>query len=207
MRWWRRSRGYWLVGGSSEVCSYISKCVRCLELRGVVKDQKMADLPPDRLEPAPPFTYCAVDYIGQWIIKDGRNELRRYVVLITCMASRAIHLECVNFMDTASFINALRHFSCRRGPIHQFRSDRGSNFIGARGELKEALAELDHQRVSTELLKVNCDKFSFRMSVPSASHMGGVWERLIRNARSFMSRMAPSWMRSLFIHSCVKQRQ
>ena len=49
------------------------------------------------------------------------------------------------------------------------------------------MAELDHQRISTELLKVNCDWFSFRMNVPSASHMGGVWERQIRTVRSVMS--------------------
>ena len=145
------------MGGSSVVSSYISKCVKYLKLRGVVKDQKMADLPPDWLEPAPPFTYCAVDYFGPWIIKDGRKELKRYGVLFTCMASRAIHLECSNSMYTASFINALRHFICRRGPIRQLRSDQGSNFIGARRELKEALAELYHQRISTELL--NCDWF------------------------------------------------
>ena len=112
-----RSRGYWLVGGSSVVSSYISKCVKCLKLRGVVKDQKMADLPPDRLEPVPPSTYCAVDYFGPWIIKDGRKELKRYGVLFTCMASTAIHLECANSMDTASLINALCRFICPRGPI------------------------------------------------------------------------------------------
>lgn len=155
------------MSGSSVVSSYVSKCVKCLKLRGVVKDQKMADLSPDRLEPAPPFTYCAVDYFGPWITKDGRKELKKYAVLFTCMASRAIHLECANSMDTASFINALRRFICIKGPVRLLRSDQGSNFIGARRELKEALAELDHQRVSTELLKVNCDWFSFRMNVPS----------------------------------------
>ncbi|XP_068756492.1 uncharacterized protein [Montipora capricornis] len=36
----------------------------------------MADLPPDRLEPAPPLTYCAEDYFGPWIIKDERKELK-----------------------------------------------------------------------------------------------------------------------------------
>ncbi len=182
-----RSRGYWLVGGSSVISSYISKCVKCRRLRGSVEDQKMADLPADRLEPAPPFTYCAVDYFGPWFIKDGRKEMKRYGVLFTCMASRAIHLECANSMDTASFINALRRFICRRGPIRQLRSDQGSNFIGARRELKEALAELDHMQIRSELLKNNCDWFSFRMNVPSASHMGGVWERQIRTVRSVMS--------------------
>ena len=49
-----RSNGYWIIGGSSIVGYYITNCVLCHRLRGSVQDQKMADLPSDRLHPAPP---------------------------------------------------------------------------------------------------------------------------------------------------------
>ena len=78
-----RSSGYWIVGGSSVVSNHISKCVSCRKLRGRPQEQKMANLPEDRLEPAPPFTFCAVDYFGPWYIKEGRRELKRYGVLFT----------------------------------------------------------------------------------------------------------------------------
>ena len=124
--------GYWIVGGSYAVASYIARCVKCQKLRGMVEEQKMADLPLDRSEPTPPFTFSTVDYFGPWIIKEGRREVKRYGVLFTCMASRAVHLESANSLDTASFINALRRFVCRGGPVCQLRSDQGSNFMGAR---------------------------------------------------------------------------
>ena len=182
-----RSRGFWVIGGSTAVAKCISNCVTCRKLRGTAQQQRMADLPVDRLEPAPPFTYCAVDYFGPWIVQEGRKAIKRYGVIFTCMASRAIHLESSNTMDTHSFINALRRFICRRGPIRQLRSDQGTNFVGAKGELKEALKELDHDMIRSELLKENCDWFVFKMNVPSASHFGGVWERQIRTVRSVMS--------------------
>lgn len=182
-----RSCGYWIVGGSSAVASHISKCVKCRKMRGVVEDQKMADFPLDRSEPAPPFTFSAVDYFGPWLIKEGRKEVKRYGVLFTCMASRAVHLESANSLDTASFINALRRFTCRRGPVRQLRSDQGSNFVGAKRELKEAVSEFDDNQIKEELLKNNCDWITFKMNVPSASHMGGVWERQIRTVRSVLS--------------------
>ena len=147
----------------------------------------MSDLPEDRLETAPPFTYCAVDYFGPFIVKDGRKELKRYGVLFTCMASRAIHLETSNSLDTDSFINALRRFISRRGPIRQLRSDQGTNFVGARKELAQALSEMDQERIKAKLLEEQCDWFSFKMNVPAASHMGGVWERQIRTVRSVLS--------------------
>ena len=48
-----RSAGYWVTGGSSAVFNHIAQCVKCRKLRGTPQDQKMADLPEDRLEPAP----------------------------------------------------------------------------------------------------------------------------------------------------------
>lgn len=128
----------------------------------------MADLPLDRSEPTPPFTFSAVDYFGHGIIKEGRREVKRYGVLFTCMASRAVHLERANSLDTASFINALRRFVCRRGPVRQLWSDQGSNFVGA------ALKEFNDDQIKEELLKNNCDWITFKMNVPSASHMGGI---------------------------------
>lgn len=182
-----RSNGFWIVGCSSAVSSLILHCVTCRRLRSFPQEQKMADLPSDRVEPSPPFTYCAVDLFGPWYIKEGRKELKRYGVLFTCLACRAIHVETSNSLSTDSFINSLRRFIAIRGPVKQLRSDRGTNFVGAERELKQAFTELDEERVSQFLLKENCDLIDFKMNVPSASHMGGVWERQIRSVRNVMS--------------------
>ncbi|XP_064106705.1 uncharacterized protein LOC135215687 isoform X1 [Macrobrachium nipponense] len=88
-----RSSGYWIISGSSLVAKHISKCVTCRKIRHDTLTQKMADLPKDRVEMSSPFTYSAVDYFGPFIIKEGRKELKRYGVLITCMSTRAIHIE------------------------------------------------------------------------------------------------------------------
>ncbi len=68
--------------------------------------------------------------------------------------------------------------------IRQLRSDQGTNFIGAKRELKEALKMIDRDKIRQELLHNNCDWFEFNMNVPSGSHMGGVWERQIRMVRN-----------------------
>ncbi|KAK3736769.1 hypothetical protein QZH41_020665, partial [Actinostola sp. cb2023] len=43
-------------------------------LRGAVQEQRMADLPKDRLESAPPFTSCGVDYFGPFLVKQATWE-------------------------------------------------------------------------------------------------------------------------------------
>ena len=147
----------------------------------------MSDLPEDLLESTPPFTYCAVDYFGPFVIKERRKELKRYGALFTFMSSRAIHIEIANSLETDSFINALRRFISRRGPIRQLRSDQGTNFVGARTELTQALAEMNHDKIKKKLLEEQCDWFTFKMNVPAASHMGGVWERQIRTVRNVLA--------------------
>lgn len=127
-----RSSGFWIIEGSSPVRKHISMCTVCKKVRGCAQEQKMSDLPKDRLEPNAPFTYSAVDFFGPFYVKEGRKELKRYGVLFTCMSSRAIHLETANYLSTDSFINAYRRFIGRRGPVIQLRSAQGTNFIGAK---------------------------------------------------------------------------
>ena len=147
----------------------------------------MANLPEVRLESAPPFTFCAVDYFGPWHIKEGRREVKRYGVLFTCLASRAVHLEVASSLSTDSFLNAYRRFVGRRGPVRQLRSDQGTNFVGAKNELQQALSTLEHEKIRQELVKNNCDWVDFKMNVPEASRMGGAWERQIRTVRNVLA--------------------
>ena len=132
----------------------------CRRRQGTTETQRMSDLPFDRVTEIAPFTYTGVDAFGPWYIKEGRKSTKRYGIIFTCMASRAIHLETVNYMDTDSFICALRQFICRRGNVRQLRLDRGSNFIGAKGELSQAWNEMKQQQVQKFLLTKNCD-FAF----------------------------------------------
>ena len=182
-----RNSGYWIVGCTSLVYKTVSRCVTCRRIFRNTQEQKMADLPSDRMAAAPPFTYVASDYFGPWIVKEGRKELKRYGVLFTCMASRAVHLETACSLRTDSFINALRRFVAIRGPIRQLRSDQGTNFVGADNELKRAVHEMDESKIEHFLLQHNCDYIKFKQNVPSASHQGGVWERQIRSVRRVMS--------------------
>lgn len=113
----------------------------------------MADLPKERIVPdLPPFTNVGVDYFGPVGIKRGRATCKRYEVLFTCMASRAVHLEVANSLETDACINAIRRFISRRGQVVHIRSDNGTNFIGAERELREAVGELNHERIQGALI-------------------------------------------------------
>ncbi|XP_068724041.1 uncharacterized protein [Montipora capricornis] len=45
---------------------------------------------------------------------------------------------------------------------------------------------MDQNQVKQEMLKVSCDWFELKLNVPTASHMGGIWERQIRTVRTVL---------------------
>ena len=182
-----RSSDFWIICGNSVTKSIFNKCVICRSLRGKVGTQKMAELPRRRVTDSPPFTYYGVDMFGPFIIKEGRKELKRYGAMFTCLASRAVHIEITNSMETDSFILALRRFIARRGNVRSITSDNGTNFVGAHNELKKAFSEMNHQQIQHYLTNTGADWLICSRNVPAVSHMGGVWERHIRSARSILA--------------------
>ncbi|KAK0150310.1 hypothetical protein N1851_008772 [Merluccius polli] len=169
---------FWLACANSLARKIIRSCVFCRRMQAKVEEQKMSDLPEDRLLPdLPPFTNVGIDYFGPIEVKRGRAHVKRWGVIFTCLVSRAVHLEVASHLDTNSCINALRRFMCRRGPVKSIRTDNGTNFVGAQKELKEALKGLDHVRIQNELLK---DEVKWTFNPPFGAHHGGIWERLIR---------------------------
>ena len=157
----------------------------------------MAELPFDRLQEAPPITCCGVDLFGPFIITNRRKELKRYGVMFTCLCSRAIHIEVAHSLETDSFILALRRFIGRRGNIRQMRSDNGSNFFGAVRELRKSFRGMNHTQISEYLQTCGTDWITWINNPPTASHMGGVWERQIRSARTILDSLVKTHGRSL----------
>jgi hypothetical protein len=125
-----------------------------------------------------------MDCFGPFICKDKRKENKRYGLIFCCLASRAVHLELLDDMSTDCFINSFRCFTSIRGPVQTMISDRGTNFVGANNEFQKAMLDMIDAKTQTYLKSKQCD---FKFNVPSASHMGGCWERLIRTVRNVMS--------------------
>ncbi|KAL2092789.1 hypothetical protein ACEWY4_012587 [Coilia grayii] len=175
---------FWIVNANSAAHKIMSKCVVCRRVRGNKGEQKMADLPKERLTAdLPPFSNVGVDYFGPFETKRGRSLVKRYGVIFTYMSTRAVHLEMAHTLDTDSCINALRRFISRRGQVTHIRSDNGTNLVGAKKELQNAISTWNKEKIHNAMLQKGI-QWSF--NPPAASHHGGVWERLIRMVRQII---------------------
>ncbi|CAC5426192.1 unnamed protein product [Mytilus coruscus] len=139
---------YWIVNAPTAIRKLISKCVVCRKQGSRVGEQKMANLPEDcLLLNEPLFTRVGVDYFGPFEVKIKRSHVKRYGVIFTCLASRAVHLEVAASLDTDCYINALRRFIARRGQVVKIRSDNGTNFVGAEKELKRSISDWNVEQI------------------------------------------------------------
>ena len=181
-----RANGFWVLSVNAQVRKVIRDCIRCRLFRGKLSDQKMADLPLDRMLSEPPFTYCGVDIFGPFHTKEGRKQMKRYGVLFTCLSLRAVHIEVAANIDTDSFILSLRRFLARRGPVRVIRSDNGGNFVGCENEFIQEISKMDDDKIAAFLLSGNCDWISWKKNPPVSSHMGGAWERMIKSIRNVL---------------------
>ena len=176
---------YWLVGARYHVRRVLSKCVTCRKREARPCAQLMGDLPDDRVTPGqPPFTNVGVDYFGPIHVKRGRGREKRYGCLFTCLTTRAIHLEVAHALDTDAFLNALFRFIARRGQPQIIRSDNGRNLVGGERELREEIDRWSQSWIQAEL---SDRRIRWLFNPPSASHMGGVWERQIRTVRRVLA--------------------
>lgn len=160
----------------------------------------MADLPPERVTPAPPFLRVGVDYCGPFMVNYPQRKkapVKYFVAIFVCLVTKAVHIEMVADLTTDAFLAALRRFAARRGKPELIMSDNATNFVGARRQLDEMRRMLQSQqaqeRVVTEAAK---DSIKFQFIPARSPTFGGLWEAAVKSMKYHLKRSIG--MKSLF---------
>ena len=183
---------FWILNARALTGRILRICISCRRRHEGVMNQMMGDLPRARLTPhEPPFTYTGLDFFGPFYVKRARSTEKVYGCIFVCLTSRAIHIEDVGSLETDAFIQAFRRFICICGAAKEIWSDNGTNFTGGERELTVAIQDLDQEIIQRSLhekdVEWHCQPLKkWHFQPPTASHMSGVWERLIRSVRKTM---------------------
>ena len=128
------------------------------------------------------FVRTAVDVGGPFITVQGRGKRRekRYMCLMTCLNSCAVHLEVAFGLDTDSFLNAFYRIVNRRGLPKEVISDNGANFVEANKELQELVSLLHKDKMNDAI----CNQgIKWHFNPPLAPPFGGVHATMIKAAK------------------------
>lgn len=185
---------FWPLNGRTVIRSVLRGCIICFRNKPSSIIRQMGDLPVDRVTQYRPFYVTGVDFAGPFLIKDGRLRnraiVKAYLCIFVCFATKAVHLELVSDLTSASFLSTLTRFVSRRGLCKTIYSDNATNFVGTRNELQrviETLSNLVKECSFSKFLYEN--NISWKFIPPNSPHHGGLWEAAVKTAKYHATKM------------------
>lgn len=183
---------YWIPRGLSVIKAVIHECTTCRRYNKRTLKQQMGALPASRVNGTRAFKECGIDYAGPIQVRTwkgrGHKSHKAYIAVFICMATKAIHLECVSDMTSISFIAALHRFISRRGVPSDIYSDNGTNFVGANKmlELKSKQEEAEYnEAIYKEFQK---QQIEWHFIPPLSPHFGGLWEAAVKSMKTHLKK-------------------
>ncbi|XP_065191904.1 uncharacterized protein LOC135822994 [Sycon ciliatum] len=169
---------FWIPKGRSAVKALVRRCQTCIRYEGApYKTPQMSPLPSTRVTQARPFSHIGLDYFGPVLVRTQSETAKAWVCLITCMVTRAVHLEPVHDMTAAEFLLALRRFVARRGTPELVVSDNAPQFKLAKSALDIAWSNIVVDTSVTSYISRH--QIQWHFIVANSPWMGGMYERLV----------------------------
>lgn len=173
---------FWIPTGRQSVRSTLYHCITCKKFNArPYKYPDFPSLPTERVTPSQCFTHCGLDYMGPITTKENDQTVKIWICLITCMSTRAIHLEIVSDNSTIEFLLALRRFMARRGTPTSITSDNAPTFKLGAEILRNNLYTLDLNKINDFLTNAN---IKWKYITPLTPFQGGFYERLVGSVKN-----------------------
>jgi hypothetical protein len=174
-----REHGYLILGLDNLLKEVKASCFDCKARDNKPYEQKMSAIPSFRFEkPLQAFSKTGLDFAGPFHVKVGRakQRLKSYVLVFTCLQTRAVHLEVTNDQSTASVMNAFSRFIDVRGMPNEFLSDNWKSFTSPEKELQSWVRDLDDDLI----IRQNLADAVWRFTPPYGPHHGGIYETMVK---------------------------
>lgn len=120
--------------------------------------------------------------------RDGEliAKVKAWTVIFVCMRTKAIHLDFVDNLSSASFIECFECFISRRGQVSRLYSDNGTNFVGAEKEIARAYAEWQKDGTVDSIASHGT---AWTFMTPAAPHQGGIYEAGVKSMKFHLKRV------------------
>lgn len=176
-----------------------NKCQLCRLVEKRMMKAPMGTLPIQRVLPSYPFEHSSCDIFGPYQVElfgkvtrqrqHNPGYYKAYGLILTCLSTRAIHIETMHGQSTNSFLSAFRRFICMRGQPKTMYSDCGGQLVAADEELKPVVDALDHNKIK-QFGVTNGMQWSY--ASPGSPWQNGVSESLIASVKKTLNTVMDS---------------
>ena len=136
---------FWILNYYSAVKEAIKDCVWCKRVNARTIRINTNAYRDFRVEPdSIPFRDIMIDHMGPFVVKmSGKNE-KVWVLILTCLFSRAVSLLVCKSLDTSCFLRAFQLHVFKYGLPKLILSDPGTCLIAGVNVMKDFLCDFEY---------------------------------------------------------------
>ena len=176
-------RRFWVTRGRETVKRVLGQCKVCKRFDGgPFSMPTMPQYPKDKVTAgSAPFTTTGIDYFGPVMVKVNSNPVKAWVVLFTCLTTRAVHLEVATDMTIRTFLMMHRRFTARSGTPRKVISDNAKQFKLASTTIDAVWQSIEECSDVLNYISTRGTKWAFITEL--APWMGGFYERMVQTVK------------------------
>ena len=106
---------FFIPGVRKMITDMKKSCPGCIRLNKNSFAAFEADVPDVLKSVQPPFSFCQADIFGPILASQDGVQLKRWVLVVLCLSSRAVHLEILHNYSSQSITRGFRRTFALRG--------------------------------------------------------------------------------------------
>jgi len=177
---------FWVPSAFHTVKKLIKPCIFCKKLFGRTVQLNQSNYRDVRINPTKiAYRDVSLDHIGSYQVRDDSgNKIKVYILIVTCMWSRAVNLLLCRRIDNKSFLLALQTHIHEYGIMQTILSDNGSPIVSSINQIKSFMNDA---RTKNFLTERNIRVLEFNPYPAGASFLGGTVESLVKQTKNMIS--------------------
>lgn len=185
---------FWILAARNIVRQRVQQCNICFKVNPRNMEPFFGELPGFRVKESKPFCHTSMDFGGPIHVvpqrRRGVHSIKTYICLFVCLVTKAVHLELACDLSTESFLNCLKRFISRRGPVAMLYSDNGTNFVGAKSYLDNMYQLLDSEEYKDKFANVAREnRIEIKFFPPSSPHFNGLAESNVKSVKNHLKKI------------------
>ena len=174
-------RNYFFLHHFSVVRKVLRQCSICRRLNDRPVKLNQSAYRDFRVDPdSQPFSSVFIDYMGPWTVVNAKTKMKVYVLVITCLWSRAVNLKVCLSADVNEFLKALQLHVFDYGIFKTCTSDLGSQISAGFNILRTFLDDFDTQKYFEEC---GISKLSLTQFCKGNSALGSLVECCVKSTK------------------------
>jgi hypothetical protein len=142
-----------------------------------------------------PFSSIFLDYIGPWTVKFGPEKKKIYVLIITCLFTRAVNLKICLSAETEEFLRAIQLHVYDYGLFDQCRADLGSQITAGFNVLRGFFSDME---TKSFLQEHGIEYVVFDQFCKGNSALGSLVESLVKQTKYLINKTITTQVLNFF---------